>query len=49
MNNGKIRSGKPEGKGYGLTERKYAGFVDEYPVRKDTAQEKLRNISKRND
>jgi len=45
MNNGKNRYRKPGGRGYGLTERNYAGFADENPVRKDTALEKMRNIS----
>ena len=45
MNNRENRYRKPGGRGYGLTERKYAGFADANPVRKDTAQEKMRNIS----
>jgi len=45
MNNGKNKHRKPGGRGYGLTERKYAGFADKNPVRKDIAQEKMRNVS----
>jgi len=44
MNNGKNIYRKPGRRGYGLTERKYAGFAGKNPVRKDIAQEKMRNI-----
>ena len=35
MNNGKNRYDRPKGRDYGLTVRRYAGFVNKYPDRKD--------------